>query len=264
MSENALTTIHEFTPEQIKLVKDTVAKGATDDELKLFIYRCKNMGLDPLKPGQVHFVKYGNSPGTTIVGIDGFRTRAMKSGKLAGIMRGIINDDKGKLVGAWAEVYRHDWTKPARDEAFLSEYSTGKGMWLKMPITMLKKVAEVAALRMAFPDELGGMYSHEEMDQAKEANKNTAPSIAPDQPSENDGVTPQTLRIRFGKYAGRHPSEVPRNDLEDYFFSLEERFMNDPKLANDIRVKETIDFIGGYLENLEKDIEVIKNESNTR
>lgn len=157
-----------LTGGQRALVKATVAKGATDDELNLFLYRCKNMGLDPLKPGQVHFIKYGSAPGTIIVGIDGFRARAAKTGKHVGTKRGLIRDDKGKCLGAWAEVYRSDWTHPAKEEVSLAEYSTGKGQWSKMPETMIKKVAEVAALRMAFPDELGGLYSNDEMDQAEQ------------------------------------------------------------------------------------------------
>ncbi|MGE0527859.1 MAG: phage recombination protein Bet, partial [Bdellovibrionales bacterium] len=141
---------HEFTQEQLELIKATVAKGATDNELKLFLYRCKNMGLDPLKPGMVHFVKYGSNPGTIIVGIEGFRSKAARTGKLAGIKRGVLRDAKGKCVGGWCEVYRSDWQHPAREEVSLAEYNTGKSQWAKMPETMIKKVAEVAALRMAF------------------------------------------------------------------------------------------------------------------
>lgn len=155
-----------FSDDQLRLIKSTVAKGATDDELKLFLYRCKNLELDPLKPGQIYFIKYNsNSAGTIVVGIDGFRSRAARTGKLAGIKRGSIKED-GKLVGAWAEVYRSDWQHPAREEVPLAEYNSGKSQWQKMPETMIKKVAECAALRMAFPDELGGIYAPEEMDQA--------------------------------------------------------------------------------------------------
>lgn len=161
-----LVVKHEFTPDQLALIKSTVAKGATDNELSLFLYRCQHMGLDPLKPGMVHFIKYGNAPGTVVVGIDGFRAKAQSTGKFAGISRGVIRDDKGKCIGAWCEVRRSDWQAPAREEVSLAEYSTGKAMWAKMPETMIKKVAEVAALRMAFPDDLGGVYSDDEMDQA--------------------------------------------------------------------------------------------------
>ena len=123
-----------LSDDQLSLIKATVAKNATDDELKLFLYRCKELNLDPLRPG----------------------TKV-----------GIIRDDKGHCIGAWCEVYRKDWTEPAREEVSLVEYNTGKGLWSKMKETMIKKVAEVAALRMAFPDQLSGLYSQEEMDQAE-------------------------------------------------------------------------------------------------
>ena len=49
--------ISRYTPEQIQLIKNTVAKGATDDEFKLFMYRARLLKADPLKPGRIHFVK---------------------------------------------------------------------------------------------------------------------------------------------------------------------------------------------------------------
>ena len=155
-----------WTTEQLQLITDSIAKGATPDELKLFLYRCQTLGLDPLKPGVIHFIKYGTNPGAIVIGIEGFRSLAAKTGKVAGVSRGLIKDHSGALLGAWAEIYRSDWIKPAREEVSLKEYSTGKGNWVKMPETMIKKVAECAALRMAFPDDLGGVYEHAEMDQA--------------------------------------------------------------------------------------------------
>jgi len=163
----SLTTTKEFTAEQLKLITDTVAKGATRAELELFLYRCKNMELDPLKPGQIHFVKYGTGPGTIVVGIEGFRTIAARTGKHTGTHREVVRDANGKCIGARAKVYRSDWSQPAEEEVSLHEYSTGRNQWLKMPETMIKKVAEVAALRIAFPGELGGVYAPEEMEQAE-------------------------------------------------------------------------------------------------
>src|SRR5262245_42521574 len=125
----------QWTPDQMKLITDVVARGATQDELKLFLYRCQKMGLDPLKPGQVHFIKYGSSPGTIVVGIEGFRSIAARTGKVSGIKRGVVKED-GKLTAAWCEVYRSDWQHPAREEVPFSEYTTGKGPWAKMPETM--------------------------------------------------------------------------------------------------------------------------------
>ncbi|TYO95150.1 phage recombination protein Bet [Desulfallas thermosapovorans] len=170
----------QLTREQIELVKRTVAYGASDSELQLFLYTAKRLGLDPLSR-QIHFVKrrrknpdtgqYENTA-TIQVGIDGFRIIADRTGKLAGIKRGVIKDSKGNITHGWAEVYRKDWSEPAREEAPFKEYcqltrdGRPAGLWAKMPETMIKKCAEAAALRMAFPADLCGVYSDEEMGQA--------------------------------------------------------------------------------------------------
>lgn len=217
MSTQVIPIQSNWTAEQMKLITDVVARGATPDELKLFLYRCENLGLDPLKPGQIYFIKYGSGPGTIVVGIEGFRTRAAKTGKLSGINRGALRDSEGKLVGAFAEVHRSDWSHPAREEVPLAEYNTGKGNWTKMPETMIKKVAEAAALRMAFPDDLGGVYTKEEMDQAT----NDLPRVAPEQPEVDDGFVDDSYRIPFGKFAKRTLEEVGPEQLGAYVNYLE-------------------------------------------
>lgn len=231
-------SIREFTQDQVSLIKATVAKGASDSELKLFLYRCQNMGLDPLKPGQVHFIKYGSNPGSIVVGIEGFRSLAARTGKLVGVKRGVLRDAEGKCIGAWCEIYRSDWQYPAREEVSLAEYTTGKNMWAKMPETMVKKVAECAALRMAFPDDLGGVYGEEEMHQAsrdasptKAAQVNNLLSSATDaeveiEPEEPDFVTeaaageptsPGDFIIPIGKqYRGKRLSEVALPTLKSF------------------------------------------------
>ncbi len=179
--EKALAvTESNLTREQVDLVKHTVAVGATDNELKLFLYQAAKRGLDPLTR-QIHFIKRKRynpdtekyeEVGTIQTGIDGFRVIAGRTGKLSGIRRGSIYNDKGELTGAWAEVYRSDWQHPAREEVSFKEYcqtnKDGKprGLWSSMPETMIKKVAESAALRMAFPEDLSGIYTHDEMSQA--------------------------------------------------------------------------------------------------
>lgn len=214
-----LITVQNFTPEQTRLITDTVAKGATPDELRLFLYRCQNMGLDPLKPNQIHFVKYGNGPGTIVVGIDGFRAKAARTGKMAGIKREVLRDESGRCVGARCTVFRTDWPHPAIEEVPLSEYNTGRGPWQKMPETMIKKVAEAAALRMAFPEDLGGVYTQEEMDQAEKERG----GVHPEQPEEGDGVAGFDTKylIPFGKFAKRTLEEVGVDALRSYVNYLE-------------------------------------------
>ena len=224
----------KFTPEQMDLITRVVAPGATRDELRLFLYRCDSLGLDPLKPGQIHFIKYGNNPGSVVVGIEGFRARAVRTGKLQGIKRGAIKDEKGKLIGAWAEVSRKDWSNVAREEVPLDEYSTGKSSWAKMPETMIKKCAEAAALRMAFPDDLGGVYEQAELDRQIEIDNNTPPSITPGEPGEFDGVPGwRSDNIAWGQWKGRSFDWVYENLGPKRMADYVERLEGNGKAASD-------------------------------
>lgn len=156
--------------EQIELIKNTVAKGATNTELQLFLYTAQRTGLDPLTR-QIHFVKRGGQM-TIQTGIDGYRAIADRTGALAGIDDPIYDSEDGQHPNkATVAVYklvdgqRVAFTASAR----WAEYApTGSQafMWNKMPYLMLGKCAEALALRKAFPSDLSGLYTNEEMHQA--------------------------------------------------------------------------------------------------
>lgn len=170
MVTKAVTTKSPYTDAQLELIKSTVAKGATNDELKLFLYTASRSGLDPLAK-QIHFVKRGGQA-TIQTGIDGYRAIAERKGDLAGIDDAIYDSEDGKQPKkASVTVYRLvngqrvSFTASAR----WSEYApqgTQAFMWNKMPYLMLAKCAEALALRKAFPNDLSGLYTNEEMEQA--------------------------------------------------------------------------------------------------
>lgn len=214
----ALSESSHWTPEQFQLIKNTIARGATNDELQLFLYRCRMLQLDPLKPGQIYFIKYGTNPGAIVIGIDGFRSKAARTGKLRGVKREVIRLE-GKVIGAWAEVSREGWSHPAREEVALSEYTTGKNNWADMPETMIKKVAEAAALRMAFPDELGGVYADVEMERQSEK----PPAIYPEQPTEIDGFQTNSYTIPYGPLAKQAIEKADPAKLRDYVLEIEDK-----------------------------------------
>ncbi len=161
-----------YEREQIDLIKKTVAPDATDTELQLFLHTCKTRGLDPLLK-QVYFIKRGGK-GTIQVSIDGFRMKAAETRECAGIDDATYGYSGAERL-AWATVtvwrlvqgVRCPFTATARWEEYVQSYN-GKpsGLWEKMPHTMLAKCAESLALRKAFPAELGGLYTNEEMTQA--------------------------------------------------------------------------------------------------
>jgi len=182
-----------YTREQVNLLKNMIARGATDDQLKVFLYVANKRGLDPFLR-QIYFSlrRTRNSSGdwesapTIITGIDGFRVIADRTKQYDGIERQIMKDREGNELiyrdprfgidlplGAWAVVYRKDRSHPFRVEVFTSEYlqthKNNKGdvvldeQWAKQPRNMIMKVAEAACLRMAFPEDLGGLYSSDEV-----------------------------------------------------------------------------------------------------
>ncbi len=162
-----------FTKDQVDLIKRTIAQGATDDELKLFLYTCEKRRLDPLAK-QIYFQKRRRKNGpdqmTILTSIDGYRLIANRTGLYAGNDDPVVDNEDNprratatvyKLVGglrcAFTAVARWDQYYPGDDQGF---------MWRKMPHLMLGKCAEALALRKAFPEELGGLYIDEEMHQA--------------------------------------------------------------------------------------------------
>lgn len=165
----------EFNDDQVKLIKNQLAPNATDNELKLFLYQAKRTGLDPLTR-QIYCIHRGGKM-TIQTSIDGFRVIAERSGDYAGQSEPVFVEENGKVVCAKVSVYR--FRNDIRYEAavgvaywseYVQEYN-GKPstMWAKMPHTMLAKVAEALALRKAYPQDLSGLYTGEEMAQADKA-----------------------------------------------------------------------------------------------
>ena len=188
---NQLVKINEHAPqrfndEQITLIKNTIARGATDNELKLFLHQCQRTGLDPLTR-QIYAIKRGG--GMTIqISIDGFRLIAQRSGCYAGQLGPFFCGADGQWVDAWlakeppsaakVAVLRSDFQEPCWAVARWSSYAQPSNkIWQTMPDLMLSKCAESLALRKAFPNELSGLYTSDEMAQASTA---PAPSHDPD------------------------------------------------------------------------------------
>jgi len=150
------------------LIKRTFCKGGSDDELELFMHACKRTGLDPFMK-QIYAIKRGNSM-TIQTGIDGFRLIAERTGNYSpGRESSFSYDEKGKITSATSYIKKRTsdniWHEVA-STAYMEEYNANQGLWNKMPRTMLAKCAEALALRRAFPAELSGIYTSDEMNQA--------------------------------------------------------------------------------------------------
>ncbi len=190
-----------FTPDQVSLIKRTVANGTTDDELALFLYTAKRTGLDPLVR-QIHAVKRGGKMAIQ-VGVDGFRLVAQRSNSHAGTDDAVFETgDDGVPVMASVTVYKivQGTRVPFTATARWAEYFPGEAqgfMWKKMPFLMLSKCAECLALRKAFPAELSGVYSPEEMAQAGPVVEEQEPVSEP-QPKSTGVFITEVKKVKTG------------------------------------------------------------------
>jgi len=167
----AKETAHQYTREQIDLLKKTVATGLDDNEFRLLVEVAQGTGLN-LFQRQIYGIKRGGKM-TIQTGIDGYRLVAARTGRHAGTSDAEFDSQDGNHP-KWARVtvkkvmpngFVADFTATARWTEYVQEQSP---MWRKMPFLMLSKCAEALALRKAFPAELSGVYTAEEMMQADE------------------------------------------------------------------------------------------------
>jgi phage recombination protein Bet len=185
-------SVQHWTDEEKKLIKSQIAPGASDNELRLFQAQCQRTGLDPFSRQIYAIMRDSWDPKTkqtvqkmTIqTSIDGFRVIAQRSGKYAGQNGPYWCGADGEWKDVWLSndlpaaakvlVFHRDFDRPVVGIALFSEYAAKKkdgtliGLWKKgeKPTIMIAKCAEALAFRKAFPNDLSGLYTAEEMSQA--------------------------------------------------------------------------------------------------
>ncbi|WP_423189450.1 phage recombination protein Bet [Alkalibacterium sp. f15] len=175
-------SIFEVNGEEVKLtgamVKSFLVSGngdVTDQEVVMFINLCKYQKLNPFLK-EAYLVKFGKSDAQIIVSKEAFMKRAESHPQYDGFNAGIICErnkeiveiegaiklDEDKLIGGWAVIYRKDRERPVSVKISFKEFSKGQSTWNTMPLNMIRKTAIVNAMREAFPDNVGAMYTEEE------------------------------------------------------------------------------------------------------
>lgn len=213
----------ELSGDKLKLLKDTVCKGASDSELQLFLHVCIKTGLDPFMK-QIYSIPRGGQR-TIQTSIDGLRLIAERTNRYAPGREAVyVHDDNGFVISATAYVKKMTgdgtWHEVA-STAFMSEFNPGNNtFWKKMPRVMLAKCAEASALRKAFPAEMSGVYSDDEMFQSKKDDEHKVIEIDPKEQFEK-------MEEIFKKYVEFIPED--QDLLVQYLIKYTEHYKISPE-----------------------------------
>ena len=163
-----------FDEATVRAAKAIIARDAPDHIIKLVLYRCSQLGCDPM--GRMIYAIERKGVWSLQASIDLFRAVAEASTDYAGQIGPFWCGEDGVWVDAWLKktppvaakvgVERTGFKNPLFAVARFDEYAAGGPMWQKMPSTMISKCAEALALRRAFPAKLTGLYTSDEMQQA--------------------------------------------------------------------------------------------------
>lgn len=214
-----------FTPEQVAMLEHIGVEGAAEGDLKVFFHHVQRTGLDPFarqiymigRPSrrEVNGAWVTDMKQTIQTGIDGYRLIGRRAADRAGVTISVKPPLWAHPDGGWRDLWLEDWGTPAAAKvtivrqgeeftavALFGEYkqTTRNGkltrMWEQRPAGQIAKCAESLAWRMAFPHDLAGIYTDEEMAQADNpsdpvpASTNPAPA-----PMAEPGANPSATAV---------------------------------------------------------------------
>jgi len=197
-----------WSPQQLSALKSLGLAQADAGDLAFFFHQAQRTGLDPFAR-QIYMINRGGRWGIQ-TSIDGFRIIAQRSGQYAGQTAPYWCGDDGVWKDVWLAntppvaakigVYRSNFAEATWAIARWDSYAVlNNPIWKKMPDVMLAKCAESLALRKAFPNDLSGIYTDEEMSQVdnvveeKIKPKKVDLQLAPKEPVDTTGVDWESL-----------------------------------------------------------------------
>ncbi|UTT53775.1 phage recombination protein Bet [Microbacterium maritypicum] len=224
--------------------------------VEAFLSHCHRTGLDPIAR-QIYCIERGGK-WTTQISIDGARLVAERSKQYQGQTPTEWTADGITWVQVWLSkdnpaaarvgVYRAGFQAPLYAVATWDAYNAGSPIWKKMPALMLGKCAEMLALRKAFPQDLSGLYSAEEMDQA-------SPSAAPvSEPQASAQPPAPEVRQPSRDWLADANAAKSRDELRPVYAAAQEAGDLDVALADGRSLKE---FLWELRESLPETVEDI-------
>lgn len=261
--QDNVVALASYTAEQRDLIRKTAFPDSSDDELSLFLHVANTSGLDPLRR-QLHPLRLQGRL-VFVADINGLQARAAKEPDFEGLLHAVVYEkDKfifdhktgevvehmsnpfgqnGKPLGAWAICFRKG-KKPFVSLVRFEEYNNTKNpLWIGKPGVMIDKCAKSSALRIAYPEQLGGIYERAELDapEAKDITPIEAPKVEP--PMSSVEATTKRMMAAGKGLAKDKPAPIRVVDVAPDQTEEEAKALTvepDPLEAEAIRVSEAL------------------------
>ena len=260
-----------WTAEQEAVLRQSgIDNDVTNAELASFLHLCQRTQLDPFSR-QIYLIgrwdrKAGRKVFTPQTSIDGYRVTAHRAAAKASHSLGYEDTLWCDKSGQWQDVWLADEPPAAakvtviRDGqrfsavARYSEYvqtnrdGAPQGLWSKMAATMTAKCAEALSLRKAFPHDLAGVYTAEEMAQAEQSERHLK-SVQQGEPDPWATAVPSGSTVMKGR-------SQPAQDIADVATQtsnqgavkdLYRQAHNEGLLAEAVKVDRELLELGAYL-----------------
>lgn len=209
----------KFTDFEIEMIAEAYSICHYTD-FRRFIYRSAKLELDPLA-NEIHMEyrvgRDGGPQSQLFVHIDGYRRKALDSGKRGGFSQALGADEHGKFVET--TLWRNDTAQPFVSRVYFCEFlSEGQMLHNKMQYHMVAKCGEALAYRMAFPFGGGDIHSVEEgqLWQAREAVETKSATVTTSsQQGADDYVVIEKEPETKGASKEEQESNVGRDTCDD-------------------------------------------------
>lgn len=216
-----ISTMSNFTPEQVMLIKSTVAKGTNDNELAYFLSVAKSVNLNPMLK-QIWCYKDNRDNLLMFAGKDGFLAIAQRDSRWNGmtsayvcendmfemdIPNGIVKHsyngkERGTIIGAYAIVKPKGCDLATVEWADIKIYDKKQFVWKSHQGDMIMKVAEIHALKKAFG--ISGLNDEYDFN----IQNNTALPLETASPESDLNTAKEKIIKALDKYIGKDKAEI--------------------------------------------------------